>query len=77
MIATELSADEYESIKDQPASEIQNEDVHGDTHRGLIDLSYDEPKDFNKGDEVEVWLEGDIMESYPPSATAKKITLKK
>lgn len=76
-VATELSPDEYEEIKDKSASQIQDEDVLGDTYRGLIDLTYDSPEKFSKGDEVEIWIDGDIRESYPLGATAKKISVKK
>lgn len=75
-LATELSPDEYEEIKNESVSDIQNEDVHGDTYRGLIDLTYDHTDELSKGDEVEVWIDGDIMESYPGKAQAKKITKK-
>src|SRR5690625_280407 len=76
-VATELSPDEYEEIKDKPAGQIQDEDVLGDTYRGLINLTYDNPEKFSKGDEVDIWIDGDIRESYPSGATAKKISLKK
>lgn len=70
-IATKLSIDEYREIKD--LSKIQEEDVFGDTNRGLIDLTYDNPEEFNQGDQVEVWIDGNIRESYPGRANAKKI----
>ncbi len=76
-VATELSPDEYEEIKDKSAGQIQDEDVLGDTYRGLIDLTYDNTDKFSKGDEVEIWIDGDIRESYPLGATAKKISVKK
>ena len=72
-IATELSLDEYEEIKHKSAEQIQDEDVLGDTYRGLINLTYDNPEKFNKGDEVKVWIDGGIRESYPAGADAKKI----
>lgn len=75
-LATELSPDEYEEIKNESVSNIQNEDVHGDTYRGLIDLTYDHTDEFSKGDEVEVWIDGDIMASYPHKAKAEKISVK-
>lgn len=77
LLAEELSPEEYEKIKDKPASEIQNEDVLGDAYYGLIYLTYDNAEKFSKGDEVEVWIDGDIMESYPAQAEAKKIEHKK
>ncbi len=76
-VATELSLDEYEEIKDKSALEIQNEDVLGDTYRGLIDLTYEHTDEFSKGDEVEIWIDGGIRESYPSGADAKKIRHKK
>jgi len=76
-VATELTSEEYEEIKDKSASQIQEEDVHGNSYRGLIDLTYENATKFNKGDEVEIWIDGDIMESYPLGATAKKISVKK
>jgi len=76
-VATELSPEEYEEVKDKSASQIQDEDVLGDTYRGLINLTYDNPEKFGKGDEVEIWIDGDIRESYPLGATAKKISMKK
>src|SRR5699024_8011553 len=62
-VATELSPDEYEEIKDKLVSQIQNEDVHGDAYRGLIDLTYDHTDKFSKGDEVDIWIDGYIRES--------------
>lgn len=75
-LATELSLEEYEDIKNESVSKIQNEDVHGDTYRGLIDLTYKDTDGLSKGDEVEVWIDGDIMASYPEKAEAKKISVK-
>lgn len=76
LVATELTLEAYEEIKDQSASQIQNEDVHGASHRGLIYLTYDQTEDFSKGDQVKIWLDGEIRESYPLGATAKKIAIK-
>lgn len=75
-LATELSLEEYENIKNESVSKIQNEDVHGDTSLGLIDLAFKDTEGFGKGDEVEVWIDGDIMASYPAKAKAKKISVK-
>lgn len=75
-LATELSLEEYEDIKHESVSNIQNEDVHGDTYRGLIDLTYKDTGGLSKGDEVEVWIDGGIMESYPLQAKARKISVK-
>lgn len=77
LVATELSLEEYEEIKNQSATEIQNEDVNGDSYLGLINITYKRAEKFSKGDEVDLWIDGDIRESYPMGATAKKATLKK
>src|SRR5690625_6561757 len=76
-VATELSPDEYEEIKDKSAGQIQDEDVLGDTYRGLIDLTYDNTEKFSKGDEVEIWIDGDIRDSNPLRAAVKQISVKK
>lgn len=76
-LARELSPAEYEDIKDEPVTKLHNEDVEGKRDLGLMELYYDHKDVFNKGDEVEVWLDGDIMDSYPPQADARKIALKK
>lgn len=77
LVATELTVEAYEEIEDQSASQIQNEDVYGDTYRGLIYLTYDQIEKFSKGDQVDIWIDGDIRESYPLGATAKKVAVKK
>ena len=41
-----------------------------------MDLTYDNIDKFNKGDVVKVWINGDIRESYPLGAKAKKISAK-
>lgn len=76
MLATELSQEAYEEIKNIPASDIQNGDVNGDTYLGLITLTYHHTDGINKGDRVAVWIDGDIMESYPMKAKASKISKK-
>lgn len=77
LLATELSLAEYEEIKGLPASQIQNSDVLGDVYYGLIDLAYEDAASFTPGDQVEVWFDGEVMESYPLQATARRISLKK
>jgi len=75
-LARNLSPDEYEKVKHMSPVTLHNEDVAGERDLGLIDLSYESDGEFKKGDEVEVWIDGDIMSSYPPQANAKKITQK-
>lgn len=77
-LAEGLSIDKYEEIKDESVKALQNEDVAGERESlKLIDITYDHAEDFSKGDEVEVWIDGDIMSSYPGKADAKKISKKK
>lgn len=76
-LARELSPSEYEEIKDESVSKIHSEEVRGErASLGLIDLTYDNTDEISKGDEVEVWLAGDIFDSYPPQADARKIIVK-
>lgn len=73
LLATELSPIEYEEIKGLPATKIQNDDVLGDAYYGLIDLVYEDAEKFSPGNQVEVWIDGEVLESYPLQAKAKKI----
>ena len=76
-LARELTPDEYEEIKDISPTKLHNEDVEGKRDLGLIILSYEDMGEINKGDEVDVWIGGgDIMESYPPQADAKKVSVR-
>lgn len=75
-LARELTPDEYEEIKDISPTKLHNEDVEGKRDLGLITLSYEDMGEINKGDEVDVWIGGDIMESYPPQADAKKVSVR-
>lgn len=77
-LARDLSPDEYEKIKDKSVTTLQNEDVQGKRPSlHLINLAYDNPNEFHEGDEVNVWIDGDIMDSYPAQAEAKKVAVKK
>lgn len=75
-LGRELTLGEYEEIKDISPTKLHNEDVEGKRDLGLITLSYEDMGEINKGDEVDVWIGGDIMESYPPQADAKKVSVR-
>lgn len=75
-LAKNLTPEEYDEIKDMSVTILHNEDVAGDRDLGLIDLTYEHHDELNKGDEVEVWIDGDMMDSYPPQAAAKKVQRK-
>lgn len=76
LIAQNITTDQYDDIRHKSPTDIQNDDVAGvGLHLGLIDISYKQTANFSAGDYVHVWLSGDIMESYPSRATAKKVKL--
>jgi hypothetical protein len=78
LFSENLSPEEYESIKNKPVSELQNEDVHGERESlSLVELTYDQTDELSEGDQVEVWIHGDILMSYPSQAKAEKISIKK
>lgn len=76
LLATDLSLEEYEEIKELSAVQIQSNDVLGDAYYGLIILNYDDAALFSPGDIVDVWIDGDVLKSYPLQARAKKVTTK-
>ncbi|MFD1039419.1 YobA family protein [Virgibacillus byunsanensis] len=69
LVAEDISIEKYEEIKDKTVNEIDR--LSG--HISLINLSYDDSSTFEKGDNVRVWIDGGIDESYPAQAGAKKI----
>lgn len=78
LLSRNLTSDEYKEIENESATTLQNEDVKGErASLELFDLTYDNTNELSKGDEVEVWIDGDIMTSYPGQADAKKIAKKK
>ena len=77
-LAENLAPHEYEDIKHESVKKLQKEDVEGTRESlELMDITYDHADEFSKGDEVDVWIDGDIMTSYPGKAHAKKISIKK
>src|SRR5699024_10166545 len=77
-LAENLAPHEYEDIKHESVKKLQKEDVEGTRESlELMDITYDQADEFSKGDEVDVWIDGDIMTSYPGKAHAKKISIKK
>ncbi len=77
-LAENLSNEDYEKVKDKSVKEILEESsAENEVNLDLIDLTYSDTNDFNKGDRVKVWIKGDIFDSYPASANAKKISTRK
>ncbi len=76
LVSQNLTTNEYEEIKDTSVTTLQKEDVFGERDSlNLIELTYEEASSFKPGDEVEIWIKGDILDSYPGQATAKKVSL--
>ncbi|WP_228552273.1 DUF3221 domain-containing protein [Gracilibacillus salitolerans] len=69
LVMEDVSLEEYEEMKDKTVSEIDKESEY----INLIYLSYDDVSDFEKGDHVNVWLDGGVDHSYPSQAAAKNI----
>ncbi len=69
LLSRNLTSDEYKKIENESAIKLQNEDVRGErASLDLIELTYDNTDELRKGDEVEVWIDGDILGSYPSQA---------
>lgn len=77
LLSQNLTSEKYEEIKDESIKLLQKEDVFGERDSlHLIELTFDDANSFNPGDEVNAWITGDVLESYPEQAKAKKITMK-
>lgn len=70
LLAKNISSADYEEIKDTPINELHKGNLN------LIYISYEDEIAFNKGNEIDIWLDRDIEASYPEKAKAKKIELK-
>src|SRR5690625_6667994 len=70
LVAENVSLEEFEDIKDQSIS-----DLDGKNDVELVYISYDHTGIFEKGDEIEAWVDG-IDESYPAQAAGVKISVK-
>lgn len=71
LVAERISSKEFDEIKDTPLEELVNKE-----NLYLIYITYDDVKDFNKGNEINIWLEGEeIAASNPGKAKAEKVVL--
>src|SRR5699024_779375 len=70
LVAENVSLEEFEDIKDQSIS-----DLDGQNDVDLAYIRYDNRGIFEKGDEIEGWVDG-IDESYPAQAAGVKISVK-
>ncbi|WP_456279001.1 DUF3221 domain-containing protein [Bacillus sp. AK128] len=71
LLAERITSKEFDEIKDTPLEELVNKE-----NLYLIYITYDDVKDFNKGNEIDIWLEGEEIEaSNPGQAKAEKVVL--
>src|SRR5690625_4498013 len=73
VLSENLSCDKYGEFKNKSSTGIQEEEKS----IPLSYLAYDNIEEWSKGDEVKVWIDGDVLASYPEQAKAKKIQLKR
>lgn len=76
LVAQNMSENEYEEIKDLPASEINNMDVQGEENFDLLVLLFADAEQFSKGDYIEAWIDDAMMDSYPPQVNADRVEIK-
>jgi len=76
ILAKNLSQEAYEEIENESVTSLQNQMVDGTVELELFVLTYENLEEIDVGDEVAVYLDGDIMSSYPAQAKAKKIKVK-
>ncbi|KKK36817.1 hypothetical protein WQ57_17305 [Mesobacillus campisalis] len=69
LLAENLTESQYNEIKDIPIDDLISQSMVP----GLIYLSYSLAERFEKGDKVSAVLTGEVAESYPAQAKAKKI----
>ena len=64
-----------EGMKPEEYAKIDGKEVNDLTEKGLslYALNYTGNHIFEAGDHVGVWIDGDVFDSYPAQANAKKI----
>lgn len=78
LLAQNMTPKDYNEVKNELVTDLRNKDVNDESPSlGLMEITYKRAHIFTKGEEVNVWIKGDIMSSYPAQAEAKKIKLKK
>lgn len=77
MLAENLSPQAYEEIKEEAPTTLHDETVRGERDLQLIYITYEDADELQPGDKVEVWLDGDVMNSFPSQAKAKKVKAQK
>lgn len=77
LIASKLDEDLYKDLSHMSVEKILSDEMANKIlFLGLIYLNYKDLNKFAKGDYVDVWIDGQILDSYPQQASAKKIVLK-
>src|SRR5690625_986974 len=69
LILYNVTKEEYEEIKDKNLEELM------DLGHFLLQLDYSGKKDFEEDDQISVWIDGDIEDSYPQKGKAANLEL--
>ncbi|WP_407268285.1 DUF3221 domain-containing protein [Radiobacillus sp. PE A8.2] len=72
LVAYDITTEKYNQIRDKKLEDLSVSDAYVP----LISLSYEKTSRLNKGDQVDVWIDGGVEDSYPQQASAKKIEVK-
>lgn len=72
LFAEDASMEEYDEWKDLTYDEL----LEASPKPSLIKLTYEDVEKLQKGDYVQVKLEGDVAALFPGQAKAKKVQLK-
>lgn len=77
-VATEMTKDMFDEVKELSTDDIIIKEMDDDdVYYGLIWLNTKKATSFEKGDQVNIWMDDAIMQSYPPQGNATKIQLMK
>lgn len=74
LLSQNLTSDEYKEIEEESITTLLNENLEGErANLDLIVLTYENTDELSEGNQVDVWIDGDILLTYPSQAKAKKI----
>lgn len=69
LVVYNIKKEEFDEVKDKSRDELM------DLGHSIIELSYSGEKDFVEGDQISVWIDGEIEDSYPQRGKASKLEL--
>jgi len=67
LVVYNVTREEFDEVAEKSLDEIM------DLGHSLLDLEYSGEKDFIEGDQISIWIDGEVQDSYPQQAKASNL----